>query len=70
MSARDRWTVDLKCPACGKVGMAELSQEDGWAFMRNQSTSVDSVPAGFDYKIEQPMGQPQFYCKEHPDRRA
>lgn len=28
MSARDRWTQQLKCPTCGKVGAADVSEND------------------------------------------
>jgi hypothetical protein len=49
MTARDRWTVDLRCPKCGNTGTAHLWQEDGWSFSNgDQSTHIDSVPQGFD----------------------
>jgi Zn ribbon nucleic-acid-binding protein len=48
MTAKDRWTVDLRCPQCGSAGTAHLWQEDGWSFSNgDQSTYIDSVPAGF-----------------------
>lgn len=28
MSARDRWTQNLQCPTCGKVGSANVSEND------------------------------------------
>ncbi len=48
MTARDRFSVPLKCPKCGLEGTARLSQEDGWSFMRgNRATAVDEMPHGF-----------------------
>jgi hypothetical protein len=48
MTARDRWVEKLKCPECGKTGNAELSQADGYAYMRgDRRTTPDSVPEGF-----------------------
>jgi len=64
MTARDRWETELRCPVCGKTGTAELSQAEGWAFERDQSTRVDYTPDGFDYEIDK-NGMPRFRCKEH-----
>lgn len=61
MTARDRWTIDLKCPDCGREGVAHVSQEDGWSFQHDQSTRVDSVSPGF--RVDYPDGKPDFYCK-------
>lgn len=48
MTARDRFSVPLKCPTCGLEGTARLSQEDGWSFIKgNRSTQVDEMPEGF-----------------------
>ncbi|TAY68444.1 hypothetical protein [Rhizobium leguminosarum] len=69
MTARDRWTIDLKCPVCGKIGEARVSQADGWEFERDQSTRVDFTPEGFDFDVDDPSGQPKFRCIEHGDLR-
>lgn len=64
MSARDRWTINVKCPLCGNTGEVRVSQADGWAFERDSSTSVDFVPTGF---YEKAVGQgkiPDFYCSK------
>lgn len=50
MTARDRWTENLKCPICGREGVARVSQADGWEFQRDQSTRVDECPEGFRYE--------------------
>jgi hypothetical protein len=48
MTARDRFTWKLKCPSCGKTGIANVSQEDGWSYMNgDRSTQIDEVPDGF-----------------------
>ena len=45
---RDRWTEKLKCPKCGKVGEARLSQADINAFLRGDNkTSLDFLSEGF-----------------------
>jgi len=70
MTARDRWTEDLECPQCGLKGTAEVSQADGYAFLRNPETTVDYLPAGFRPVVEAAnveglSGMPvtNFYCK-------
>lgn len=62
MSARDRWTVPLKCSACGRVGEAHLSQEDGCSFMHDQSTTVDSVAEGFRVIASKDRRSVDFVC--------
>jgi hypothetical protein len=48
MTARDKFPAELRCPKCGREGVAQLSEEDGWAYMKgNRSTSVDHLPDGF-----------------------
>lgn len=63
MTARDRWTVDLKCSHCGAEGEAELSQADGWEFARDQSTRIDSIPSGFVVASSpDDLSRPTFEC--------
>jgi hypothetical protein len=50
MTARDRFTEHLKCPVCGRNGVARLSEADGWEFERDQSRRVDECPDGFRYE--------------------
>jgi hypothetical protein len=48
MKARERWTENLKCSRCGKVGEAKLSRAEIYAFlMGDNETSVDFLPDGF-----------------------
>jgi hypothetical protein len=43
---RDNYRVDLKCPNCGRRGVAEVSEED-YPFTDNRRFSVDEVTPGF-----------------------
>jgi predicted RNA-binding Zn-ribbon protein involved in translation (DUF1610 family) len=46
--AKDRFTIPLLCPKCGKTGEAHCEQEDGWAFVKgNTATTVTQVNPGF-----------------------
>lgn len=46
--ARDNFSVPLLCPKCHREGTADLSQADGWAFVKgNRETSIESMPEGF-----------------------
>jgi hypothetical protein len=47
-ASRDKWTEKLKCPKCGKVGEARLSQAELYAFLRGDNkTSLDFLSEGF-----------------------
>ncbi len=55
--AKDRFTIPLKCPVCGKEGEARCSQEDGWAFSRGATeTTVNSSTSGFTF-----VDKPSFW---------
>ena len=64
MTARDRFTVRIVCPQCGKTSAAKLSQEDGWAFMRDQSTRIEDAPEGFNTVRVSGRANPEFHCTE------
>lgn len=32
MTADERWSYQLRCPACGRVGASEERELDGWPF--------------------------------------
>ena len=46
MAARDRYTINLKCPKCGRAGLAEVSEDD-YPFMKDPRFSVDHLAEGF-----------------------
>jgi hypothetical protein len=54
MSTADEWNEQLRCPKCGKTGMASLSQDD------DAMANVHSVPDGFEV-VATPHG-PDFRC--------
>jgi hypothetical protein len=65
MTALDRWTENLACPVCGLTGEARLSQEDGYAFRRDQSTRIDYCPEGFEPRTDEKHPTTfLFYCKQ------
>jgi hypothetical protein len=46
--AKDRFTIQLKCPKCKQEGEAQCEQEDGWAFLKGKTaTKVNDVTPGF-----------------------
>jgi len=60
--ARNRWLENLRCPKCGKLGIAELSMADGQSWI----VRPDSIPAGF--KVVESGNSRNFYCAfcDHP----
>ncbi|MEJ0094974.1 MAG: hypothetical protein WDN46_16585 [Methylocella sp.] len=64
MTARDRFPANLKCPQCGREGIARLSEEDGYSYaFGSQDTKVDHLPEGF-LVVEQksPVGSVDLFC--------
>ena len=53
---KDEWNERLRCPACGKTGMASLCQVDG-----AETPAVQNVPRGF--KIVHTKHGPNFSCE-------
>jgi len=51
---RDQWNESLRCPTCGKTGVASLSQDD------DDAPTVQSVPDGF--KVVAKQHGPDFEC--------
>jgi hypothetical protein len=48
MTARDEYKAKLVCPQCGRAGVAELSEENGYSYtFSNQATRVEALPEGF-----------------------
>lgn len=63
MTAKDRWTINLECKSCGINGTARVSQEDGWAFMNNPETTIDSIQGNFIGIDGTKTSSPKFTCK-------
>jgi hypothetical protein len=65
MTARDRFTVKLECPMCGKTGVAHLSQADGYSNLHDRSTRVEALAQGFK-PVEQRTGPYDLliYCAD------
>jgi hypothetical protein len=51
---KDEWNERLRCPTCGKTGMASLSQDNG------DAPTVHLVPDGF--KVVGTEHGPDFQC--------
>lgn len=68
MAKRDRFKAELRCPECGREGVAHLSEEDGYNYMRgNKATSVDGLTDGFK-QVEAPSWIREdldFQCVDH-----
>ena len=47
MAERESWSKNLRCPRCGREGVARLSQEDGASNQFGQVTTIDHCPSGF-----------------------
>jgi len=48
MTARDKFVANLKCPSCGRTGVAKLSELDGYSYaFGDKSTTVEFLPEGF-----------------------
>jgi len=69
MSSRDEFKAELRCPVCGREGVAKLSELDGYSYaFGDKSTSVDSLTEGF-HEVEAPSwirDDLDFQCDDHP----
>ena len=45
MAARDRYEINVKCPACGFGGEAKVSEGDH-PWLRSPEFNVDTLPTG------------------------
>ena len=54
MTMTDDWYEKLRCPRCGKTGMATLSEAKG------QTPTVEVIPDGF--KAVRTANGPNFHC--------
>ena len=66
MASRDRFVVQLLCPNCNRSGHANLSQEDGWAFLRgNTAVTVEFFSEGFvKVEISSRVRGIDFHCED------
>jgi len=63
MSARDCWTLDLACPACGNVGTADVSEGE-YPFLQNPEFSVDRIDTAFSVRrLGQTSLETEFRCE-------
>lgn len=46
MKKRDRYTLDLECPDCGRKGSARVSEAENPVYS-GRAYGVDDVPEGF-----------------------
>ena len=67
--SRDHFKAALRCPECGREGVAQLSEQDGYSYaFGDKSTSVDHLPEGFR-QVEAPSwirDDLDFQCVDHP----
>lgn len=63
--ARDRFQIRLKCPACGRQGLAQAEEQDGPAYLRDSSTRITSLPDGFKI-VNQPSmkASVDLFCEQ------
>lgn len=69
MGSKDRFTASLKCPVCGREGVAKLWQEDGYSFVfGDSSTHIESIPEGFKSAVGKTWidSTTDFQCVDHP----
>jgi ribosomal protein S27E len=46
MAARDRETIEIKCPKCGRGGTVRISTGDH-PYMKTDEFLIDNLPPGF-----------------------
>jgi len=68
MSAKDRFSAKLKCPECGREGVAKMWEEDGYSYtFGDKTTHVDSLSEGFQ-QVKAPSRirkDLDFQCVDH-----
>ncbi|GIQ78439.1 hypothetical protein BraRD5C2_68900 [Bradyrhizobium sp. RD5-C2] len=55
MTPRDSFKAYLRCPTCGRTGIADLSELDGYSYRPGETTMVEHLPRGFKI-INRPSG--------------
>ena len=51
MSARDRYSINIKCSKCGEQGILNLSEND-YVFMKKRDLRVDKVEGNFSTSMK------------------
>jgi hypothetical protein len=63
MATRETWTVDLRCPACGANGAAQVSEDDHPLMPSRGALSMETLPDGFRVRrLGKTMRTTQFEC--------
>ena len=48
MASRDRFSIKLECPSCGRAGVAQASEADGIVYLKgDRATTITHLPEGF-----------------------
>jgi hypothetical protein len=64
MAVPDRWTLNLRCPVCLKVGEIDFL-EDTHSYIRGDALIVEDITAGFDLiRIGTASGGTIVVCSE------
>jgi hypothetical protein len=70
--AREKYTVPLKCPTCGREGRANMSDRKSYIIEKDYGTTVDAVPDGIQV-AETTLDRDRKYdvvCVDHRDVSA
>lgn len=51
MAARDKYTINFKCPKCSEKGVLHLSEDD-YPFMKRLNREVDDVEGKFSASMD------------------
>ncbi|QGA56872.1 hypothetical protein [Brucella sp. 2280] len=64
--AKDRFKIKLKCPDCGKEGLASAWEEDGWAYVKgDRDTTISDLPDGFKIVSQKSrMASVDLFCSD------
>ncbi len=63
MTARESWSKELRCPACGLEGVARLSHVDDSSNPYETKTMVDECPSGFQAREDEDDSNIfRFFC--------
>lgn len=69
VSKRTKFFPKLRCPECGREGVAEVSEADGYSFKSDNTTRADVIPPGFRFVVREPASQAFFnldiVCEDH-----